>query len=88
MSPFAGRHSDLWSQVAYYTSLGFVLPAAAAVGYGLGWLLDRWLHASPVLSIICTMLGAAGGFVEILQVMKRAENAAGRNNTNVRPGSK
>jgi F0F1-type ATP synthase assembly protein I len=82
MSPLAGKQSDLWTQVAYYAALGFVLPAAAAAGYGLGWLLDRWLHISPVLSVIFTMLGAAGGFIEILQMMKRAEHRAGRN-TNV-----
>jgi F0F1-type ATP synthase assembly protein I len=88
MSPLAGKQSDLLAQVAYYASLGFILPAAAAVGYGIGWLLDRWLHASPVLSIIFAMLGAAGGFVEILQMMKRAENRTGSNNSNARPGPK
>jgi F0F1-type ATP synthase assembly protein I len=74
--------------VAYYASLGFILPAAAAAGYGLGWLLDRWLNASPLLSIICTMLGAAGGFVEILQMMKRAEAHASGKSSNARPGPK
>jgi len=88
MSPLAGKQSDLWTQVAYYTSLGFILPAAAAAGYGLGWLLDRWLHTSPVFSIVLTMLGAAGGFIEILQMMKRAESDAGRNNSNARRGPK
>ncbi len=88
MSPLPGGQSDLWSQVAYYASLGFILPAAAAAGYGLGWLLDRWLHTSPLLSIICTMLGAAGGFIEILQVMKRAEAHANGKSSNARPGPK
>jgi F0F1-type ATP synthase assembly protein I len=88
MSQLPGGQSDLWSQVAYYASLGFILPAAAAAGYGLGWLLDRWLHTSPLLSIIFTMLGAAGGFIEILQMMKRAENDTRRNNSNARSGPK
>jgi F0F1-type ATP synthase assembly protein I len=88
MSPLAGKQSDLWTQVAYYASLGFILPAAAAAGYGLGWLLDRWLHTSPVFSIVLTMLGAAGGFIEILKMMKRAESDAGRNNSNARLGPK
>jgi F0F1-type ATP synthase assembly protein I len=88
MSPLAGKQSDLPAQVAYYASLGFILPAAAAVGYGIGWLLDRWLHTLPILSIIFAVLGAAGGFVEILQMMKRAENRAGNNNSNARPGPK
>jgi len=88
MSPLAGKQSDLWTQVAYYASLGFILPAAAAMGCGVGWLLDRWLHTSPVLLIVCTMLGAAGGFIEILQMMKRAENGSRRNNSNARSGPK
>ena len=88
MSPLAGRQSDLFAQVAYYASLGFILPAAAAVGYGVGWLLDRWLHTSPVMSIILTILGAAGGFIEILQMMKRAEDHAARDNSKARPGPK
>jgi len=88
MSPPAGKQSDLWAQVAYYASLGFILPAAAAVGYGIGWLLDRRLHTSPLLSIILTMLGAAGGFIEILQMMKRAENDTRKGKSNARPGPK
>jgi F0F1-type ATP synthase assembly protein I len=88
MSPLAGRQSDLWTQVAYYASLGFVLPAAAAVGYGIGWLLDRWLHTSWVLSVIFMMLGAAGGFIELLQIMKKAENGTQTKNSNGRSGPK
>jgi len=88
MSPLAGRQSDLLAQVAYYASLGFILPAVAAVGYGIGWLLDRWLHTPPVLSIILTILGAAGGFIEILQMIKKAEDRAARDNSNARPGPK
>jgi hypothetical protein len=34
------------------------------------------------------MLGAAGGFIEILQMMKRAENDTRRNNSNARSGPK
>ncbi len=85
MSPLPGKPSNLWTQVAYFASLGFVLPASVVVGYGVGWLLDRWFHTSPVLSIVFTMLGAAGGFIEILQMLKKEE---GGNNSNARPGPK
>ena len=88
MSPLPGKSSDLWTQVAYYSSLAFILPASALMGYAIGWLLDRWLHTSPLLSIIMTMLGAAGGFLEILQMLKRAERRAGANDSNARPGPK
>ena len=29
---------------ARYSEIGFIIPAAVFLGYGLGWLLDRWLH--------------------------------------------
>lgn len=80
MSPLRERPPDVWSQVAYYASLGFILPASAAAGYVIGWLLDRWLHTVPVLSIVLTMLGAAGGFLEVLTILKRAERRADRDN--------
>ncbi|MGO9273662.1 MAG: AtpZ/AtpI family protein [Terriglobia bacterium] len=67
------KSSDIWAQVAYYTSLGFVLPAGVAVGYAGGWLLDRWLRTAPIFGVILTFLGAAGGFIEVLVILKRAE---------------
>ena len=88
MSPLPPKQPDLWTQVAYYSSLGFIVPAAAVAGYGIGWLADRWLHTSPVLSIVITMLGAAGGFLELLQMLKRAERGTNANNSNARPGPK
>jgi F0F1-type ATP synthase assembly protein I len=88
MSPLGGRQSDLWTQVAYYASLGFILPAAVVIGCGMGWMLDHWLHTSPVLSIVFAMLGAAGGLIEILQMMKRAEERASGKSSNARPGPK
>jgi len=77
--PGGKKVSDIWAQVAYYTSLGFVLPAGAVVGYAGGWLLDRWLRTAPIFSVIMAFLGAAGGFIEVLVILKRAEKRAGRN---------
>jgi len=63
----------LWAQVGFYSSLGLILPAAAVGGFGLGWLLDRWLHTSPVFSLILGLVGAAAGLIDILRVLTRAE---------------
>jgi F0F1-type ATP synthase assembly protein I len=71
--------------VGFYSSLGFILPAGAVVGFGIGWLLDRWLHTSPVLTVVMGFLGAGGGFLELLQILKRAEKDADRDNSN--PGT-
>ena len=85
--PSGQKLSDIWAQVAYYTSLGVVLPAGVAVGYAGGWLLDRWLRTTPVFSLIMAFLGAAGGFIEVLTILKRAEKRAERNQSGgIRPG--
>lgn len=86
MSSVWERQSKVWAQVAYYSSLGFILPASAVAGYVVGWLLDSWFHTSPVLAVLMGFLGGAGGFVEVLTLLKRAEKRAERENTNRRPG--
>jgi ATP synthase protein I len=63
----------LWAQIGFYSSLGLILPAGAVGGFGLGWLLDRWLHTSPVFSLILGLLGAAAGLIDILRVLTREE---------------
>lgn len=65
--------AGLWAQVGFYASLGFILPAAVVIGYAVGSLLDRWLHTAPFLALLLGFLGAAGGVVEILQILTRAE---------------
>ena len=75
------KQSDLWAQIGFYTSLGFIIPAGTVAGYMAGWLLDRWLHTGRVLAVIMAFLGAAGGFVEVLQILLRAEKRADRNNS-------
>ena len=68
-----GKPMNVWAQIGFYTSLGFILPAAAVVGCAIGWLLDRWLHTEPVLIVVMGFLGAAGGLIEVLRILTRAE---------------
>ena len=70
------KQENLWAQIGLYTSLGFILPAGAVVGCALGWLLDRWLHTSPLFTVVMAFLGAAAGFVEVLRILGRAEKEA------------
>lgn len=81
MSGRGDKQSDLWAQIGFYTSLGFIIPGGIVAGYVLGWLLDQWLHTGRVLALIMAFLGAAGGFVEVLQILLRAEKRADRNNS-------
>jgi F0F1-type ATP synthase assembly protein I len=81
------KQSDLWAQIGFYASLGFIIPAGTVAGYMLGWLLDRWLHTGRVVPLILALLGAAGGLVEVLQILLRAEKRADRDNRDSGPRS-
>jgi ATP synthase protein I len=81
------KQTNLWAQLGLYTSLGFILPAGALVGCAGGWYLDRWLHTSPLLTVVMGFLGAAAGFIDVLRILGRAERDADRNNANSGTGS-
>ena len=82
------KQMSIWAQVGYYTSLGFILPAAVVGGFGLGWWLDRWLHTSPILSLILGVMGATAGIVEILMILSRAEKRDDANQSNDESGGR
>jgi F0F1-type ATP synthase assembly protein I len=81
------KQTNLWAQIGLYTSLGFILPAGAVVGCAGGWHLDRWLHTSPLLTVLLGFLGAAAGFIELLRILGRAEKDADRDHSNSGTGS-
>ena len=76
-----GKLTNVWAQIAFYTSLGFILPAAAVAGFGIGYWLDERLHTKPVLAIVTAFLGGAGGFIEVLRILARSEKDAGGDNS-------
>jgi ATP synthase protein I len=78
----AKKQANLWAQVGFYTSLGFILPAGALVGSAGGWFLDRWLGTTPLLTVALGFLGAAAGFIEVLRILGRAERDADRDHSN------
>jgi len=55
---------------ARYSEIGFIIPAAVLLGYGLGWLLDRafqvhWLNIAGVI------FGAIAGFIQMIRMVSR-----------------
>jgi ATP synthase protein I len=81
------KQANVWAQVGFYASLGLILPAGAVVGCVGGWYLDRWLHTSPVLTVVLGFLGAAAGFIEVLRILRRAEKDGDGDNSNGGTGS-
>lgn len=84
--PQKPNSGSVWAQVAFYSSLGFIIPGAVVGGVLLGWFLDEHLHTSPVLVIIGGLAGAAGGIIEVLQILARTEKNAERDNESSNSG--
>ncbi len=61
-------------RVAAYYTLPFGFAGAVALFVGLGWLVDRWLDSSPVLTVIGTFVGAA---VSLFYLVSRARELQG-----------
>jgi len=55
-----------WVQIAKYSQLAFVFPAATVAGWLVGAGLDRWLHATW-LYLAGLILGIVAGFVELIR---------------------
>ena len=55
-----------WVQLARYSQLALVFPAATVAGWLIGAALDRWLHTTW-LYIAGLILGIVAGFVELIR---------------------
>jgi F0F1-type ATP synthase assembly protein I len=64
------NRNDAWIQVGRYLSLATLLPAASFVGYLMGYGLDH-LFGTRFLGIVFLILGAIGGFVNLLRQLNR-----------------
>jgi F0F1-type ATP synthase assembly protein I len=59
--------SNFLVTAARYSEIGFVIPAAVAVGYFLGSLLDHWLHTHWIY-LVGVIFGAVAGFVQMIRM--------------------
>lgn len=55
-------------QLARYSQLAFVLPAATVAGWLFGAALDKWLHTTW-LYLVGLILGIVAGFVELVRTV-------------------
>ncbi len=55
-----------WVQLANYSQLAFIFPAATIVGWLVGVGLDRWLHTTW-LYLVGLIVGIIAGFVELIR---------------------
>jgi F0F1-type ATP synthase assembly protein I len=60
-------------QLANYSQLAFIFPAATVVGWLAGEALDRWLHTTW-LYLVGLILGIIAGFVELIRLVTSSES--------------
>jgi len=54
------------------------LGVALFVGAGLGWLLDHWLHTTPIFIVVMFILGAAAGIRNVMRAAAELNAQAAR----------
>ena len=64
---------NTYAQIARYTELGFIIPAAVLVGWLFGALLARWL-VMPWVKPAGIILGTIAGFVQMIRMAMSAFN--------------
>jgi len=57
-------------QIARYSQLAVIFPAALVVGWLVGAALDKWLHTTW-LYLAGIILGILAGFVELIRTVSR-----------------
>jgi len=67
------RAKSTWIQMAKYSQLAFVFPAATVAGWLIGVALDRWLHTTW-LYLAGLILGIIAGFAELIRAAMSSES--------------
>ena len=67
------KERSTWIQMAKYSQLAFVFPAATVAGWLAGVALDRWLRTTW-LYIAGLIVGIIAGFVELIRAALSSES--------------
>ena len=60
-------------QLANYSQLAFIFPAATVVGWLIGAALDHWLHTTW-LYLAGLIVGIIAGFVELIRLVTSSDS--------------
>jgi len=62
---------NMWVQLASYSQLAFIFPAATVAGWLIGLALDHWLQTSW-LYLVGLIFGIIAGFVELIRMAMKS----------------
>jgi F0F1-type ATP synthase assembly protein I len=69
----SSNKNSFWIQIAKYSQLAFIFPAATVAGWLIGLALDHWLHTTW-LYLAGLILGIIAGFVELLRIVSQSDS--------------
>lgn len=55
-------------------TLGFTLVAATAIGFTMGFYLDKWLNTDPWFTLIMLFLGIIAGIKAVYEDIRKLKN--------------
>jgi len=61
---------EAYRQLGALASAGLVFPVSIAIGYAMGYYLDRWLGTTR-LTIVFLLFGIAAGFVSFFRTISK-----------------
>ena len=64
--------------IGQLSTIGFSFVLAIVMGFGGGYLLDRWLGTSPWLTFLGFFVGLAAGVLNVYRVMKYVGTTTGQ----------
>jgi ATP synthase protein I len=64
------NRSDWVRKAGLASSIGIMFVGSTLLGAAFGWWLDKKLGTSPWLMLVFTLLGTAGGFIEMVKIAK------------------
>jgi len=67
------KQISMWVQLANYSQLAFIFPAATVAGWLIGLALDHWLHTTW-LYLAGLILGIVAGFVELIRTVTSSDS--------------
>jgi F0F1-type ATP synthase assembly protein I len=73
LKPADDNKKSIWVIAGEYSSLGFILPTSALVGYFIGWWLDK-KFGTNYLYLVFLVLGIVSGFFQIFRFLKKHED--------------
>jgi F0F1-type ATP synthase assembly protein I len=73
----SGRTVPRWVRYGRGTAIVFEFVGTIGAGAVIGYFLDRYFGTEPTLQIVMTVLAVIGGFVRLLQMLRRFEQGSG-----------